>query len=212
MKSRSEIWLSALDELGAQCSVDTTRDSVTVTRRVEREGDAFFTKTLPTYAKGLEKSLDSGSLQANNFRGWQRDHATLRIHGSEFESRLWGADVKAIEIAGHGIPKFLGGFMSIVFNPTMEMSSGLYESSIADDLEVAPLLRCTTRGDELERMASAIRAIRQLCLMFSKEKDLCSDDLIDMAIEKYVQLDVELMRPLRTTGATLYFKAAASRP
>jgi hypothetical protein len=207
MKSRSEIWLSALDTIGAQCSVDTTRDGISVTRRIETEGDAFFTKTLPNYAKDLERCLDSGSLQAGLFKGWQRGIMTLKLHASEADpSDMPG--LRVIDIAGHGLPKFLGGFMSIIFNPVLEISNGLYESSVIDDTELVPLMRCTTRDEQVAQMASAIRAVRQLCLMFSKEKDLCSDDLIDKAVEKYVQLDVELMRPLSTRGGTLYFRAA----
>jgi len=208
MKSRSEIWLSALDELGAQCSVDTTRDAISVTRRIESEGDAFFTKTLPTFAKDLERSLELGSLQPEMFKGWQRNHLTLLVRASEQD----GDDVssRAVDIPRHGLPKFLGGFMSIIFNPVLELSNYLYESSIVDGFAVVPPMRCTSDAVTISQMATAIRAIRQLCLMFSKERDLCSDDLITEAIGRYVELDMDLMRPLPMTVGTLYFRAAPS--
>jgi hypothetical protein len=60
MKSRSEIWFTALEELGDQCSVDTARDATTVERRATQEGDTFFKVTLPQFAKDLERSLAAG--------------------------------------------------------------------------------------------------------------------------------------------------------
>jgi hypothetical protein len=71
-------------------------------------------------------------------------------------------------------------------------------------------MRCTSDEADVARMASAIFAMRQLCLMFSKEKDLCSDELIDAAIEKYVLLDDTLTHPLPTGEISFFSKVETS--
>lgn len=205
MKSRSEIWLSALEELGALCSVDTTRDAIRVLRRVEHEGDSFFTRTLPSYAKDLERSLAEGSIPTHLFSSFNRRRFDIRV---EYP----GAGTKVKKWSAHGAPEFLGGFMDIVFNPTMEMSDWLYNEFLKNSWELVPLMRVTSDEADVAQMASAIFAIRQLCLMFSKEKSLCSDDLIEASIEKYVNLDSDLMRPLSTIVRFPSFRESTLRP
>ena len=190
MKSRCEIWLSALEELGALCSVDTTRDAVSVVRRFEHEGESFFTKTLPSYAKDLERSLAAGSIPIELFEAFTRRRFDVTVNYN-------GAGQKVKKFSSHGAPALLGGFMDIVFAPTMEMSDWMFLQAL-DLWDLVPLMRVTDDEADIARMATAIQAIRQLCLMFSKEKNLCSDDLIEASIDKYVTLDSELMRPLST--------------
>jgi len=204
MKSRCEIWLSALEELGALCSVDTTHDAIRVVRRVEHEGDAFFTKTLPSYAKDLERSLASGSIPVELFEAFARRQFDVRVNYN-------GAGWKTKKFSSHGAPYLLGGFMDIVFNPTMEMSDWWYTQAL-DLWDLVPLMRVTSDEADVARMASAIMAIRQLCLMFSKEKDLCSDELIEASIEKYVTLDGELMHPLLMTDRSPSSEGDTLRP
>lgn len=193
MKSRSEIWLSALEDLGALCSVDTTRDGLTVTRRFEREGDAFFTKTLPAMAKDLERSLAIGQLPRGLFVGWQRKALNVRI-------QIPGASGKTKQHSSAGTPNFLGGFFDLVFDSAPVVLDEIYYR--LEDLQAdfgAPM-RTSANDDDTARMASAIYAIRQLCLLFSKEEDLCSDALVDAAIERYVAHDGTLDDPFRMNG------------
>lgn len=189
MKSRCEIWLSALEELGALCSVSTTRDAVSITRRIENEGEAFFTKTLPSYAKDLERSLDAGEIPSWLYSSWTRRRldVTVEYPGGGSKLKKWSS---------RGAPVFLGGFMDIVFDSSPVMSDEEYELVSQSPSLLAPRMRCTSDEADVARMASAIYAIRQLSLMFSKERDLCSDELVEAAIEKYVLLDSEMIHPL----------------
>lgn len=203
MKSRCEIWLSALEELGALCSVSTTRDSITVMRRIDNEGESFFTKTLPTYAKDLERSLDAGAIPTWLFSAWTRRRMDITVQFDDAGSKVkkWSA---------HGAPSFLGGFMDIVFDSTPVMSDGEYSIHTSSIDGPAPRMRCTSDEADVARMASAIFAMRQLCLMFAKERDLCSDDLIEASIEKYVLLDDTLTHPLRTAEISFFSKVETS--
>lgn len=194
MKSRCEIWLSALEELGALCSVSTTRDAVRVLRRVENEGESFFTKTLPSYAKDLERSLDAGEIPTWLFSSWTRRRLDVTVYSGDGASKIkkWSS---------RGTPEFLGGFLDIVFDTKPEMNDETYNRLLNGEGPV-PLMRATDDEADVARMASAIYAVRQLCLMFSKEKNLCSDELIDASIEKYVLHDDTLSHPLRTAELT----------
>lgn len=202
MKSRCEIWLSALDELGALCSVSTTHDALSVVRRVENEGEFFFTKTLPSYAKDLERSLDAGEIPIWLFSSFGRGRVDVTIPDGN------GPNVR--RLSHRGVPKLLGGFMDIIFNSTLEMD----DSTFADLSEVSggpvPRMRSTDDDAVVARMATAIYAVRQLCLMFSKERDMCSDELVDAAIEKYVILDSEMTHPLVMPELTSFSKVVCS--
>lgn len=192
MKSRSEVWLSALDELGALCSVSTERDAISVLRRVEAEGESFFTITLPSFARDLERSLAAGGVPNTAFVGYHRRMAHIYVGYPS-----GGRKTKKHRV---GIPEFLGGFLDIIFNSNWVMSESMYlELSRLED-GLCPPMRTTLDDSDIARMASAIWAVRQLCLMFSKEKDLCSDELIESSINAYTKLDDEMMRPLWTTG------------
>lgn len=194
MKSRSEIWLSALEDLGALCSVSTARDATTVLRRVEHEGDEFFTITLPQMAKDLEEALSLGAIPSRLFEGWSRTNMCVHI---DREGKHVG---KIRRFAGAGTPKFLGGFYEIVFNTDLEMTSELYTCYENASVRPLPLMRQTDNEADIAEMASAIYAIRQLCLMFGKEKELCSDSAVQEAIDRYVTLDRRLIDPLPTGG------------
>lgn len=113
----------------------------------------------------------------------------ITVHAEDAGSKLkkWSS---------RGAPSFLGGFMDIIFDSKPEMCDDSYQAVINTAGGVAPQMRVTSDEADIARMASAIYAIRQLCLMFSKEKDLCSDDLIEAAIEKYVLLDDTMIHPL----------------
>jgi hypothetical protein len=189
MKSRSEIWLCALDELGAQCSVDTRRDAETLASRVAQEGDSFFKVTLLLFAKDLEMSLAAGRIPWECFRGFSRRKFRVTYTGTNGEQEVM--------MHSGGAPKFLGNFMDLVFTS----AANLYEDLDTDDgangmvdvIRHVPLLR---KDHDVARAADAIAAMRQLCLMFGKEKERCSPSRVDSAIDLYIKTDKELDLPL----------------
>jgi len=189
MKSRSEIWLCALEELGAQCSVDTRRDAETLTSRVAQEGDSFLKVALPSFAKDLEMSLAAGRIPWEAFRGFSRKHFTVTYGKDRFEE----VDVTH----SGGAPKFLGNFMDLVFtsaawvNEALDTDDGA--NGMVDAITHVPVLR---RDGDVLRAADAIAAMRQLCLMFGKEKERCSPSKVDAAIDLFIETDKELDRPL----------------
>jgi len=92
-----------LSELGDQCQVDTTRDWLTVERRVEHEGLSFLTITLSDFGKSFEKSLALGHLSSTSF-------------DSSWKIRS-------------GVPQFLGGFLGLVFD--LQTGSLLNEPNVS---------------------------------------------------------------------------------
>lgn len=233
MKSRSEIWLKALEELGNQCSVDTARDAETCERRATQEGDSFFKVTLPQFAKDLEGSLAAGHIPASSFTGWARRNRTVYVVSDDTFIRdadaADGPDLFQVKVGG-GIPRFLGGFMELVFADDRVVSKSTWNGAIEwilhestggklsnqDKRTVSDLLppalfdilsdEAEGRLDKgyltpnesrvIEDAASAIHAIRQLCLMFSKEKELPAQRDIDNEIARFVEIDEELEETL----------------
>lgn len=78
-----------LDELGRRCGVSTIQDWKTVLERYEHEGWSFFTITLPTFSRDLEKGLENGFVGHDQYRSFSR-------YGE--------------------LPRFLGGFLDLVFD------------------------------------------------------------------------------------------------
>lgn len=193
MKSRSEIWLCALEELGAQCSVSTQRDAVTLAQRAEREGDSFFKVTLPRFAKDFELSLAHRRIPPLLFKGFARNTFTVNIVNNR------GSQVNHLKLKC-GVPKFLGGFLDLVF--ASEMQVKLAEYDVYHHTPAADLLHCPPLINEADymRQADAVAAIRQLCLMFGKEKEHCSDSVVEAAYGSFMETDKELDRPLWTSG------------
>lgn len=93
MKSRSELSEKVLVEISTQCSVDPARDLQRLRARVKQEGESFLTITLPDFCASLERALDRGRIDQNDFAGFRRC------------GRL-------------GPPRFLGGFLSKLFDAT----------------------------------------------------------------------------------------------
>jgi hypothetical protein len=116
------LWSCTADELAVRCCTSADRDKTTVTARVEHEGLSFLAITLANFGKVTQKWLDQGFVDSS-----QSTHfAYKRKKGSVT-----------------GLPCFLWGFLSRVFDP---VSGALLENP---DIE-------------------AIYAVRQLTLMFSK--------------------------------------------
>lgn len=193
MKSRSEIWASVAEDVATLCSAQTARDIETVTRRVATEGDAFLQVTLPQFAKDLERSLEDRLIDPASFAGFHRRPRVITV----------GTKGKKLR---HGTPVFLGDLMSKLFDDSYEVSWDEYldlqNASEASGVPLPelfpPTLRKPQDQEQLREMAEAIMAIRQLCLMFAKEKELCSDENVDAAIAQYKSCDEELMAPFTT--------------
>lgn len=76
MKSLMRLLLCVLDDSSTWCCTSTTRDFEEISRRVENEGFSFLTITLPAFGQDFERSLDSGYLRADLFRGFKRLRGT----------------------------------------------------------------------------------------------------------------------------------------
>lgn len=149
MKSLKELWNEASFELGALCHVSTIRDIKTVADRSEHEGMSFLTISLPAYCKSFEKSLADGYIAHDAFAGFSRSR---------------------------GLPRFLGGFLALVF----DRGSGRLLSEPSTD---------------------SIYAVRQLTLMFGKIHLPCSDARNSDAVKRFLECEEELKRNDRTFDA-----------
>jgi len=206
MKSRSEIWLCALEELGAQCSVETHRDVETMTKRVREEGEAFFTSTLPAFGKDLETALSTRRITPDLFKGFKRRKLIVDVYSNERVMCLFD-----LKMSG-GVPQFLGGFLDLLFVNTLEMK----ESDLAFAQDQAPVLLTPSfrpiRGSlTLLQQADAVAAIRQLTLMFGKEKERCAPDRTKAAYDAFIETDRSLDDPLWTGELPCYFKGDGSQ-
>lgn len=200
MRDRSEIWQLMLADAGIRCSVRTARDLDTVTRRVKNEGEAFFTKVLPTFARDLERSLDEGIIHSGLFYGFTRKKATVSVTPDDCTSIGWTQEVSG------GVPMFLSGFMEIIFDSHWDVTQREFQD-IANICVVQPRvmhspfpprIRNPKDAEEEGKMADAIHCVRQLALLFSKEWALPDEDLIRTACENYVTTDKELADPFMT--------------
>lgn len=205
MKNRSEIWLSVLEDLGDMCSVSTHEDAEYLRSRVSAEGDSFFTITLPQFAKDLERSLAAEELSSTTFVGFARRRIAIRVKldGSQLASQ---AKVKKM---AWGVPLFLSGFTRRLFMEPDEIQRFMAQNEVSlgcgepslDYLPVIsnqpPCLLLNPSSEEMSNeMADAIHAVRQLCLLFSKEKAPAPAKAERAALESYVKVDEELDRPL----------------
>lgn len=214
MIDRGTLWAATLEDLGRRCSVDTTRDAEYVAERIAREGESFLTTALPQFGKDFERSLEDLAISHTMFAGFGR--RSRRLNSLDGHDR--------IEYRG-GIPKFLQGFVSLVFDDSYDVTrdelrnlaeivrrtndtrrAGILRDANVEGAagepifvqDLLPPLAIPTSGKnerELAMMADAIAAVRQLCLMFGKEKSLCSQTLVDKAVEEFVATDKELMAP-----------------
>lgn len=88
MKSLLTLWYKLAADAASTCSVDITRDCITVTSRSRDEGESFLTITLPKFGKDFDRCLADGRIPDSAFAGFSRK--------------------------GH-LPRFLGGMLSHVF-------------------------------------------------------------------------------------------------
>lgn len=91
MKSLERLAVCVLTDVHTQCATTPLRDRKTLLRRVEHEGISFLTITLPTFEKGLTRSLDLKKAAPDLFPG--------------FHTRK-----------GQSLPAFLQGLTELVFD------------------------------------------------------------------------------------------------
>jgi hypothetical protein len=188
MKSRSEIWFSLLDEIGRECSASTSFDKNFVERRITAEGESFLTIALPAFHRDFLRSLEEGRIPSDAFIGFSR----RKLRDSSGKTHL-------------GTPKLFGGFLDMLFTSERTVLDGEdRQVIILDEPELLP-------RDQLDRRAAiAAKGVRQLCLLFSKEKSLCSPDLIEQAIDNYVEVDGHVIDPLRDSRGERIFASYAA--
>jgi len=139
MKRLTSLWRELALESASWCGTSAVRDIKTVTDRVEAEGESFLTITLPSFSKAFDKALDAKALDSSLF--------------SSFKKR-------------GGLPLFLGGFLSQIFDPS---------GTLLDE----PSVDC-------------IRAVRMLTMCFGKIERQCSQARISRAMRQFVKIEQEL--------------------
>jgi hypothetical protein len=140
MKSLMTLLHCILSELGMRCGTSTTRDWKTIASRVEHESWSFLTITMPSFSRDVEKSLGDGKGGHDLFLGFAKTG---------------------------GLPRFLGGFLDLVF----ERGS----ARLLPDPSV-----------------EAIFAIRQICLLFKKIRLECSERRTQAALLQYLEVEQEV--------------------
>lgn len=156
-----ELTISMLRELGEICRVRTSRDELTILAREREEGVSFLTITMPSLEKEILSLLDKGYSDTN------------------FKSFRTGIG---------GLPKFLSGFLQIIF----PLGSS-YPASTSPE------------------SAAALRAVRQILSLHSKVELECTPDRIAAAVHGYVEtddrirdVDPVLLREFRITATELF--------
>lgn len=142
MKSLMLLWKRLALECASRCSTSITMDLKTVQGRSQHEGLSFLTITLPSFGKDFEKSLDLGMVDRDLFQGFS-----------------WKG----------GLPKFLWGFLDLVFDRT---SGRLLDNPSID----------------------AIQSVRQLTLMFGKMHLPCSPERVAAAFDGYIECEQDVRR------------------
>jgi hypothetical protein len=135
MKSLNYLVPYVLHDMESMCAVDATADLKTVSSRLKTEGSSFLTITLANFGKDLEKGLDQGFVAPGMFAGFS-------FHA--------------------GLPRFLGGFLELVF-----------------DRITGALLDVPDIG--------AIQCLRQFSLMWAKVETPPSEKRIESAFKKYLE-------------------------
>ena len=140
MKSLTAFLQILVGEAGKRCHISTIRDQKTITDRVEHEGESFLTISLPGYGKDLQKGLARGWIARDLFQGFS-----------------WSG----------GLPRFLGGFLELVFD------------------------RCTGQLLDVPSI-EAIRCLHQITSMLAKVELPCSDARIARAKMRYMECEQEV--------------------
>lgn len=131
MKSEVELWEVCLREAGFQHHVRIHRDLETSRKRVEHEGLAFLTITLPRFEKDLLSAISSGRIGSNHFAGFRRSG---------------------------GLPAFLSGFLCQVFDKKGVLRDDASSSVLRSLRQVLLLLSKVEYEVSDQRKAAAVKA------------------------------------------------------
>jgi hypothetical protein len=140
VKSLTAFLQVLVSEAGKRCHISTIRDCKTISDRVEHEGLSFLTIVLPSFGKDLQKGLDRGKIDHDLFLGFARTG---------------------------GLPRFLGGFLDLVF----DRGTGLLLS---------------------EPNLEAIRCLHQITSILAKVELPCSDARVARAKARYIECEQEV--------------------
>lgn len=144
MKSMVRLAQTLLHEVGSVTGISTAKDEETLILRCRNEGLSFITITLPAFEKELMLYIDRG--------GYTPSTSFL-----SFKKR-------------GGIPEFLGGFLSILF----------------DDYGN---LRWPVVSEDWDYQSQIIGHLRQFLLLTSKVNMDCTDSRIESAMDSYITVD-----------------------
>ena len=157
MKSEVELWITCLNEAGDHHDVRTQRDSAYALSRIKDEGIAFLTITLPRFEKDFLSCIKQGRVSSDAFVGFSRKR---------------------------GLPKFLSGFLSKIFD-----NDGTLRTDVDPNL---------------------IRDLRQVLLLLSKVEYPVSETRNRQAIAAYIDTDALLPEQLSSDLIERFEKAAES--
>jgi len=169
--------------------------------RVKAEGESFFTTTLPMFGKDLEMALAQQRITPELFKGFQRRKLEIDVYTDDMLMCLYGHKKPG------GIPQFLGGFLDLLFENTLVTRESNEDKLLNTPAMLVPCLK--RRGFDLSQ-ADAVAAIRQLTLMFGKEKERCAPIFVEAAYDTFVETDRSLETPLRICGLKAFSKADGS--
>lgn len=129
MKSLERLLGHVLRDCGTRCSVDPTRDIISVASRVEHEGLGFLTMTLPDMGSAIDRALSCGFLP------------TLPA----FKAR-------------RGLPLFLGGFLRLVFHEGGKLRDDASIDAIASLRQICNLVKKVRLECSRKRQRKAVDA------------------------------------------------------
>jgi hypothetical protein len=140
LKSLITLWSRVLLDAERACCTSAALDLAKAKKRVANEGESFLTITLPDFCRDFEQALDIGQVASYHFAGFRRRG---------------------------GLPLFLGGFLSLVFDS---------ESGVLLD----------------EPSVQGIQSIRQVLLLCGKIGRPCTDARQKRAIAGYIECEQQL--------------------
>lgn len=147
MKSTEYVLITnILADAGIMCNTSMDRDLKTIRSRLKAEGLSFLTITLPTFAKGFERSLEQGFIDPSLFPAFSKEKK-----GS-----------------GGRIPRFLSGIVSMVFQP----SDGILRSDASIEAIDAVRQICLT-FHKLKKECTDARKRKAIQAYLQCEVDLC---------------------------------------
>lgn len=140
MKRLTVLWRSLALELGQQLGVQVSRDIETVARRVDHEGFAFMSITLPSYSADFERSLEQGVIDSTSFRAF-RKHGRAPAFLQGFLSRVFDTengtilDVPDVQ-AVWAIRQLTLVFKKIKLECSADVTAAAFERYVECDIEV----------------------------------------------------------------------------